>query len=350
MSKKSYLILLVLSVLMVYSSMTCKSSQKAVQDSKEEKASGKVYNEKSLKNQENEEPKNVEKDGNQSREIMYGLYLNNLNSRNSARLDFFIQKAKDYGFNAFIMDVQRGAYTRMVSAENVDKVKQAGIFPVARVVVFPGGGLKRNTVSEQKIQSVIKIMKDSQKAGFSEIQLDYIRYADEARFASLGLQYKYRQIEKILSAASQKAKELNVRLGSDVFGRVTLNQNDHIGQKLENFAKYMDVIYPMLYPSHYGADQNRMSHPYETVKEGVASSKKRVPDTKIIAYIQGFKWRIGYARMDLTHYIYEQMKGVRDGGGDGWVIWNANNSYGPSFLALEMLFNEEKQSSKITNE
>lgn len=337
MVRKSYLLLFILSVLLIYSTMTCKSTE-----DKTLKADKNVQ--ESTEKQQSQNDTVSSKSTEKNKNIMYGLYITNRNSRNVARLDFFIQKSKEYGFNAFIMDVQYGASTRMVPAKNVEKVIEAGIFPVARVVVFPGGGLKKSNVSQYKIDSILKIMEECKKAGFKEIQLDYIRYADEP--IGVGLQYKYRQIEKILSAASNKAKELNVRLGSDVFGRVTLNRNDHIGQQLEKFAEYMDVIYPMLYPSHYGADRNRMSNPYETVKEGVASSKKRVPNTKIIAYIQGFRWRIGYAKMDLTHYLYEQMKGARDGGGDGWVIWNAHNSYGPSFLALEMLLNEDKKPEK----
>ncbi len=334
MNRGKYLILVV-SIFLVYTSMTCKSEEVA-----KGKTSGTSGSSEQGKETGGEKPQMKDTSAvvaSGAPRVMYGLYINNANANNSRKMETFIQEAKKYGFNAFIMDVQRGAGLRMMPPAIVQKIKDAGIFTVARVVVFPGGGLMSNVVPDAKISSVIRMIEESHRAGFQEVQLDYIRYADDARFFRLGLDFKYKQMERIMKPASEKAKELGVRLGADVFGRVSLNRNDHIGQKLENFAIYMDVIYPMLYPSHYGEDRKRMSNPYETVKGGVAESKKRIPQTKIIAYIQGFDMRIGYARMGLSDYIYEQMRGVRDGDGDGWVIWNANNVYGPSFTALEKL-------------
>ncbi|MES0491781.1 MAG: putative glycoside hydrolase [Leptospirales bacterium] len=258
-----------------------------------------------------------------------GIYLTNNTSMSASRLKEFIGQAKKYNINTFVMDVQN----KMVPKENVLMIKRAGIFPVARVVVFLGG-LKTDKPSEKYLDKIIAIIDRAARQGFQEVQLDYIRYADEPRLQKLSLTYKYKVINSILERAQAKANERAIYLSADVFGRITLNKHDHIGQKLENFSKYIDTIYPMLYPSHYNGDPGRMSNPYKTVREGVRNSLARCGNTRVVAYIQGFGMKVKETGLSLSEYIRLQMKGVDDAGGHGWIIWNAKNSYSISYAAL----------------
>lgn len=258
-----------------------------------------------------------------------GLYLSNYTANSPRALTQFIDAAKKININTFVIDVQND----MIPREHVTMIKKSGIFPVARIVVFLGG-LRTKVPAPGYIENLLNLMDAAAHQGFLEVQLDYIRYADSLEMEKLPLNFKYQIINDILKQTSAKANSLSIFLSADLFGRVTLNENDHIGQKLENFSKYTDTIYPMLYPSHYTNDDFRIGHPYETVKEGIEKSIKRCGDTRIVAYIQGFSWKIEPSGKSLSDYIRAQIEAVDDAGGHGWVIWNAKNDYTDSFEAI----------------
>ncbi|MDH4200475.1 MAG: putative glycoside hydrolase [Spirochaetia bacterium] len=262
-------------------------------------------------------------------EFVRGIYISNrtVNSRKS--LERIIEDARKNRINTFVVDVQN----EMVPREFVTMIKNAGIFPVARIVVFLGG-LTTKTPPEKYIGNLLSVMDAAAYQGFLEVQLDYIRYADTKEMEKIPLSFKYKTINSILEKTHEKANSLSIFLSADLFGRVTINENDSIGQKLENFSKFADVIYPMLYPSHYTNDDYRISHPYETVKEGLENSLKRCKNTKIVAYLQGFTWRVNQSGKSFTEYLKDQLQAVDDAGGNGWIIWNAGNDYDHSFEAI----------------
>ena len=272
--------------------------------------------------------------------FMKGLYISNPVVRNSTRLSTYLSDSRKYGVNTFVMDIQ----PKMPSRDNIEMVKKAGIFPVARLVVFHTG-LKTKFPREGYAEKISDLVEDCAYQGFTEVQLDYIRYADEPELMKIPLKEKYQILENLISQIRDAAAKSNIRLSADVFGRVTLNRNDHIGQRLENFATYMDALYPMVYPSHYHNDKKRMGDPYFTVKEGVAESKKRVPDTAIIAYIQGFSMSISISKLSMKDYLKAQMRAVEDANGDGWVIWNPYNRYAESYAAMSELEQEKEVAS-----
>lgn len=258
-----------------------------------------------------------------------GIYLANGISRTKTKVSWFIEQARKTGLNTFVMDVQ----PKMVPREHIQMVKKAEIYPVARVVVYEGG-LKHRKSDPAHIERICQLIEDAGYQGFGEVQLDYIRYADEPALQRLPLKEKYNEIASILSRTKAAADRAGVLLSADLFGRITLNYNDHIGQKLENFAEYVQTIYPMVYPSHYYGDDFRMSNPYETVKEGVTKSKERIPHIRIVAYIQGFTMFIHKSGLNLQDYVAAQIRAVEDAQGDGYVIWNPRNEYGVSFAAI----------------
>ena len=260
-----------------------------------------------------------------------GIYLSNSRSTELSYLKKHLREAQTYGINTFVMDVQN----RMVLIEHVNLVKEAGIFPIARIVVYEGGF--PNNIDPNHINSVMDVVKNATEQGFLEIQLDYIRYADTPLTKKLDLQEKYRNIATILEKAKKITDSAGIYLSADIFGRITLNRNDSIGQNLELFAKYTQTLYPMLYPSHYYQDSFRRNNPYKTIKEGILQSKKRVPNTRIVAYIQGFKWRTQEANLSFVDYIGMQIKGAEVAAANGYVIWNARNDYATSYLAIKKI-------------
>lgn len=263
-------------------------------------------------------------------DFMKGIYLTNATAVNTKSLAHFLRQSKKYGINTLVIDAQGQA----ISADQMSMIKSAGIYPVARIVCFDLG-LKQKYPDQKHVDKIMASVERAAKSGFREIQLDYIRYADAKHLQRLPLKFKYDQIATVLSRARKLADSLGVELGADVFGRITLNKNDHIGQKLELFGQYVHNLYPMVYPSHYYGDPEKIANPYGTVKEGVASSKERIPQTRIIPYIQGFGMKIKQSGLALPQYVLKQFFAVDDAQGHGYVVWNARNDYSATWKALQ---------------
>lgn len=272
-----------------------------------------------------------------------GIYLTNPVGMNAATLSAYIKSCKKYKLNTIVLDVQ----SKMPPRKHIAMIKAAGIFPVARVVVFDLG-LKTRKPNEAHVQKILNFIDRSAAVGFQEVQLDYIRYADERAMQLLPLKEKYAVIGSLLERAAKKAEDNDIQLSADVFGRITLNKNDHIGQKVENFGKHVHTLYPMVYPSHYYGDKYRMNNPYATVKEGIANTKQRIPNRRVVAYIQGFNMKVKQTGLTLSEYVLKQMKAVDDAKGDGWVVWNARNDYKTTYAAHSRYFSatEKKAAGK----
>ena len=77
-------------------------------------------------------------------------------------------------------------------------------------------------------------------------------------------------------------EEYNVVVSADVFGITTKKDGDfeNIGQDFTEIAKIVDVICPMVYPSHYGYGEYNISkpdlYPYEIVYNSIKDAKKRL--------------------------------------------------------------------------
>lgn len=271
-----------------------------------------------------------------SKNVKRALYIPNAKSCSIGYIKSIIEKGKPLGINMLVIDVHTYGGTRLkVNTSVLEFLKSENIYTVARVVCFQDG-IDRLPVPDQKIKVLYGLVSSAADSGFDEIQLDYIRFKDDG--LPYPLKKKYAVIEDLLKNFKKITDEKNVRLSADIFGRIVYNQNDFIGQKLEVFASYADVLYPMLYPSHYSGDRQRMSAPGETVKEGTLKGLKRVEgrNVEIQPYIQAFPYNIQYAKVKLDQYVALQIKGVEDTSARGWVAWNPNGDYSSVFSALMM--------------
>jgi len=263
--------------------------------------------------------------------FLKAIYLTNGTARDAKMLTRFVEKSVAHGMNALVIDAQG---KRIISPESMALLAKNNIYPIARIVCF-NLGLKKKYPDEKRITKILAEVERAAKLGFREIQLDYIRYADQKDMERLPLKFKYAQISQILARARKLTDSLGVELGADVFGRVTLNNNDAIGQKLEVFGTYVQNLYPMVYPSHYYGDNEKINNPYGTVKEGVENSKERIPKTRIIPYVQGFGMKVKRTGLTLPQYVLKQFFAVDDANGDGYVVWNARNDYSATWKAAQ---------------
>lgn len=257
-----------------------------------------------------------------------GLYINNALVRGKGFANF-LKTADNHGINVLVIDIQ----PHMPPAEALKLAEDMGFYLVARVVVFDAG-LKTYPAPKGHIERIVNRAEEGAKAGFAEIQLDYIRFADNLRVKGLTVQKRYDYISSVLSQFERRLRPYKVRIGADIFGRIAFNRDDIIGQKLELFDRHMDVIYPMLYPSHFYGDPIRRRKPYHTIFDGTLGSRKRVQNARIVPYIQAFGMRVGESGLSVENYIRAQLDAAQDSGGAGYVAWNARNDYSVFFRAI----------------
>lgn len=133
----------------------------------------------------------------------------------------------------------------------------------------------------------IAIAKEAALLGFDEIQFDYVRFPDntprmneEIAFHNPQRLSKSEAITNFLQLARDELHQVGAYVSADVFGLVTSQNTDMgIGQKWELISPVVDVISPMLYPSHYsrgayGID-NPDASPAEVVRHAMMDAKEK---------------------------------------------------------------------------
>ncbi|HNR89654.1 MAG TPA: putative glycoside hydrolase [Spirochaetota bacterium] len=266
-----------------------------------------------------------------------GLYISNKYSVNLPFMKRLVERGKPLGVNMLVIDVHPYKILRpRINKEVIDYLKSENLYLVARVVCFQDG-LDKLPVPEPYMERLMNVFNTALTYDFPEIQLDYIRFKDGG--APYSLKRKYDYIADLLQSFRTISNARGVKLSADLFGRVMYNKNDPIGQQLELFARYTDVIYPMLYPSHFTGDRQRLSNPGATIKEGTMLGINRLSGTqvRVLPYVQAFGYNIGWARVNLVKYVELQVIAVEETPAGGWVAWNAKGDYESVFRALDNL-------------
>ena len=231
---------------------------------------------------------------------------------------------------------------RLDLAAVVADLHEAGLYVIARQVLFYDPlladylGLPEAWVPPDDLQVQeynLAIAEDVAAAGVDEIQFDYVRYADEGDLQP-GYGARYDTIAGFLQAANQRIGD-RVAISVDVFGRVmwawNAQQIDPIGQSLETLAPHVDLVSPMLYPSHYN-EAVYYNDPYHTVAAALASGMERV-DTPFRPFLQAFDLKIP-AAMSLSAYIQAQIQAAEDLGADGYLFWHPACEYDALYNAF----------------
>lgn len=105
------------------------------------------------------------------------------------------------------------------------------------------------------------------------------------------------------------------------------------GQDVELLAKYVDVICPMLYPSHFEqgflAQSPAEQRPYRIYKIG-ALRTAYIARKKVVVrpYVQAFFLNVSYDRAYYgLDYVKREVAGVRDSVNLGLTFWNNSGRY-----------------------
>jgi len=192
----------------------------------------------------------------------------------------------------------------------------------------------------------IALAVEAARAGFDEIQFDYLRFPDDksTRFgAGNTQQIRTRAIAGFLDAARERLVPYNVFLAADVFGYICWNSDDTgIGQRLEDIVPRIDYLSPMLYPSgfQFGIPGYRdpVAHVYEIVKQSLDKVHARtgISPRRVRPWLQAFKDYAFDRRMFGSDEIRQQIRAADAFGSGGWMLWNPRNVYSGEGLEQQL--------------
>ncbi len=323
--------------------------------------------------------------------VVRALYVNRFAAQSSKRMKQLIQVADETEINALVLDMKdefglNYAPSNPLFAKNagtsgtvkglpalLDTLRAHHILPIARMVVFKDSVTARvhpewtirkqdNSVWRDKKSLAwvnpyhhelwdynIGVAEELMKMGFGEIQFDYIRFPEP--YPSLPTQVfpdnkgvaKPDVLAAFLKDATARITKLGGRTTADIFGlTTTVGGPLEVGQWWEKISPNVDVVLPMVYPSHYPRGDLGLAvpnaEPYKVLK--ISLSKAKARDAKlgitkpehVRPWLQAFtlgKPAYGPAELEA------QKKGTYDAGYDGWVLWNPGSKYEPFLPALE---------------
>lgn len=176
--------------------------------------------------------------------------------------------------------------------------------------------------------------------GFAEIQFDYVRFPEP--YASLPKQIfpaatggKADALAAFLALARARLAPLGARTTADVFGLTTSAHGTlEVGQNWEKLSRSVDIMLPMVYPSHYPPGslgiEKPNSDPYAIVKNALDAAHARDNASGIARaehvrpWLQAFTLgRPAYGSVELL----AQKQAVYDAGYRGWILWHAGSNY-----------------------
>jgi hypothetical protein len=194
-------------------------------------------------------------------------------------------------------------------------------------------------------QYAVDLALEAHDLGFSEVQFDYVRFPDERRLISETVyplangRTRAQVIRDQLGFVRGALKPKGMRVTADVFGLTATDTTDMgIGQRWEMFIDQVDVVLPMIYPSHFARGtyklRNPNARPYETInhalKDAIARSDSIPNAARVIPWYQDFT--LGSPRYGVAQ-IRAQMKAGYDNGFQSWILWNPSSTY--TIAALE---------------
>ena len=171
------------------------------------------------------------------------------------------------------------------------------------------------------------------RAGFDEIQFDYVRFPSDGDLENIRYPGEHAQpmgwtIPAFVQYARKRLKPLGVRVTVDMFG-LAASHDLGIGQYPSRISRYVDAIYPMVYPSHYNPGEFNLDDPNAvpgtTVSYSIADYKKALVgrEAEIVPWLQDFSLGRTYTLAD----VRDQIDAVRRYNTRGFMLWNAAGVY-----------------------
>jgi hypothetical protein len=242
-------------------------------------------------------------------------------------------------------------------AKAAKQVHAEGLFLIGRIVCFEdpilskgrpdlairtsGGGVWENHAGlgwtnpyDKRVWDYnLRIAQAAARAGFDEIQFDYVRFPSDGDIETAVFPGKRNEamgvtIARFVHYATKRLKPMGVRVSVDVFG-LSATRDLGIGQSPRRLAKIVDAIYPMVYPSHYGSGEygleSPVSVPGRTVGRSLRDFRRQMRRGKaqLVPWLEDFSFN---GTTTLTH-VQEQIRAARRWKSGGFLLWNPSGVY-----------------------
>ncbi len=319
-----------------------------------------------------------------------GLYVNRFAAQSAKKMHHLLGIADSTEINALVVDVKDEFGLNFVSSDPMlqknagtqtkvrnlkalaDSINAHGVLPIARIVVFKDSVTARmnpehtirkadgspwrdkkgltwvNPYANAIWEYNFRVAEEAIKAGFGEVQFDYIRFPEPYKslppqvFPESNNRGKTEALAEFLKAAKTRMDKLGVRTTADIFGLVTtVGGALEVGQKWEPIVQSVDVVLPMVYPSHYPHGSfgipSPNAEPYEVIHTAISRGRVRneaigLKGQRVRPWLQAFT-------LGAPHYgpgeLEAEKKAVYDSGYDSWVMWNPGTKYDEFLPALE---------------
>lgn len=323
-----------------------------------------------------------------------GIYLSAYTAAKNR--DHLVSLADETEVNAFVIDVKSDTGRIMFDMDHeliddtgaeyiliddmeamMDDLYAHNIYPIARIVCFKdefmaervpeyaihnqdgsmfyyGGIPWLNPYNQDTWAYLLDVSKACAEAGFKEIQFDYVRFEatrtlNDADFGDIPEDYNRRDvIADFIAYAKAELEPYDVKLSADVFGAIITSEVDArtIGQDYYRMSENLDVICPMVYPSHYSMGSYGATYPdlepYTIIYGSMMDSNEVLQDLLDAGEIVVRPWlqafTASYLKEPNKYMVYggeairAQIQGAYDAGLTEWILWNAGNSYSSNGL------------------
>jgi hypothetical protein len=198
-----------------------------------------------------------------------------------------------------------------------------------------------NPYDERVWDYLVDLGEAAARVGFDEIQFDYVRFPSDGDVENMVFPVETDTppgwvIPQFVQYASKRLKKLGVRVSVDVFG-LAATRDLGIGQRPARIARYVDAVYPMVYPSHYRPGEYKLDDPNSAPRRTVAASlqhfERELQDLEVdlIPWLQDFSYGRTYTLAD----VQAQIDAAAAADTRGFLLWNAAGVYSDGALTYE---------------
>jgi len=288
----------------------------------------------------------------------------------------FIEMANESAVNAFVFDTKdedgEVKYDSSVPAvaeigserawydasARLADMKEDGVYAITRIVTFQDsvmaeahpelsvvnsatGQLWRDNKGKAWLDPTnraaweypLALAEEACRFGFDEIQFDYVRFPSDGPIENISIQGEYSEANRVatvaayLSEARRRLNPLGCAVAADIFAVVVSSADDQgIGQKPEEISASVDVISPMIYPTHYangwGGFSEPNDHPAEIVGGSLEDGLARVePGVVMRPWLQTSTYGPGEIRLEINEAAARDL---------GWMLWSSTSVFDPA--------------------
>ena len=295
-------------------------------------------------------------------------------------IDQYLELAKASGVNSICMDIKDGQlcttfdcaaeltptsnevymYEPEIVEEVVQKIKDAGLYLICRIVVFNdtlyGGDHPEDCIeSEESTQTWpsaysrnvwyynVRLAEEViERYAPNEIQFDYVRFPEESYrmsesgntdFKNLYDEEKCEAIQNFLFYACDQIHQYNVYVSADVFAECAGKYISAYGQYFPAISNVADAVSAMPYTDHFGTTTDTWTDCYTTVNDWAQRCAARqteietpgIARTWLTCY--NVPWWSPTIKCD-TEYFSTQCRALYDAGlTGGFLSWNGISNY-----------------------